>query len=266
MGRYTGETVEAAVATAGKKLGVATDQLNVKVVQQPRHGFLEIGRREAIIEATVKQTPKKTIKRVVKDKPRHQQTVNKVKAQRKHHSQPHHEVPRDQEQEVDPAEMKRRHEQNVKRVEEASKELAAYLKDVFAHLGIQVKPVVDEIRAHEVKIDLQSEQSGKIIGHHGRRINAMEQISNAFMNYHGAEKTMVILDTANYRQRRKESLHQLAERSVMDVVSTGQAVFLDPMPARERKQLHQELQDNDHVKTYSHGREPYRSIVIAPKN
>ena len=77
---------------------------------------------------------------------------------------------------------------------------------------------------------------------------------------------MVILDTANYRQRREESLRQLAERSVMEVVSTGQAVFLDPMPARERKQLHQELQENDHVKTYSHGREPYRSVVIAPKN
>ena len=151
-------------------------------------------------------------------------------------------------------------------MEKVSQELADYLKNVFANLGIEVKPVVSDVRSHEVKIDLQSEQSGRIIGHHGRRINAMEQLSNAFMNYHGAEKTMVILDTANYRQRREESLHQLAERSVMEVVSTGQAVFLDPMPARERKQLHQELQENDHVKTYSHGRDPYRSVVIAPKN
>lgn len=162
--------------------------------------------------------------------------------------------------------MKRRHEENIKRVEKVSQELVDYLKSVFANLGIEVKPIVSDVRSHEVKIDLQSEQSGRIIGHHGRRINAMEQLSNAFMNYHGAEKTMVILDTANYRQRREESLRQLAERSVMEVVSTGQAVFLDPMPARERKQLHQELQENDHVKTYSHGREPYRSVVIAPKN
>ena len=162
--------------------------------------------------------------------------------------------------------MKRRHEENVKRVEKVSQELADYLKNVFANLGIEVKPVVSDVRSHEVKIDLQSEQSGRIIGHHGRRINAMEQLSNAFMNYHGAEKTMVILDTANYRQRREESLRQLAERSVMEVVSTGQAVFLDPMPARERKYLHKIAEQHAEVRTYSHGREPFRSIVIAPQN
>ena len=262
MGRYTGETVESAVASASKELGVMTDQLTVKVIQQPRHGFLGIGRREAIVEIKVKKAPKKNVKKTTKNKTTREQP--KEKRQEKRQTKPRHNSASDQE--VDPAEMKRRHEQNVKRVEKASQELAAYLKDVFAKLGIPVNPVVSDVRAHEVSIDLQSEQSGKIIGHHGRRINAMERLSNAFMNYHGAEKTMVILDTANYRQRREESLHQLAERSVMEVVSTGQAVFLDPMPARERKQLHQELQDNTHVKTYSHGREPYRSIVIAPKN
>lgn len=260
MGRYTGETVEQAVTAASKKLGVAVEQLTTKIIQQPRHGFLGIGRREAIVEAAIKQTHK------IAKKDQHDRDHHVVKQQRKpqrgqavhHRSTP--------EREVDPAEMKRRHDQNVKRVGKVSRELAEYLRAVFTNLGIEVNPVVDSVRSHEVKVDLQSEQSGRVIGHHGRRINALEQLSNAFMNYHGAEKTTVILDTANYRQRRKESLHQLAERSVMEVVSTGQAVFLDPMPAQERKQLHQELQENDHVKTYSHGREPYRSVVIAPKN
>lgn len=259
MGRYTGETVEEAVASASKKLGVAVDQLEVKTIQQPRHGFLGIGRREAIIEVSIKKAQKK-------DKNKGNHGHHKANQQTKVQQQPKTRHKSTPDREVDPAEMKRRHEQNVKRVEKVSQELADYLKNVFANLGIEVKPVVSDVRSHEVKINLQSEQSGRIIGHHGRRINAMEQLSNAFMNYHGAEKTMVILDTANYRQRREESLHQLAERSVMEVVSTGQAVFLDPMPARERKQLHQELQENDHVKTYSHGRDPYRSVVIAPKN
>ncbi len=260
MRRYTGETVEQAVASASKELGVAVDQLKTKVIQQPRHGFLGIGRRDAIVEVSVRKAQK------VDKKDKQTRDHHKAKQQRKSQqkSKVHHEAT--PEHEVDPAEMKRRHEQNVKRVGKISQDLATYLKDVFAKLGIEVNPVVNDVRSHEVKIDLQSEQPGRIIGHHGRRINAMEQLSNAFMNYHGAEKTMVILDTANYRQRREESLQQLAERSVMEVVSTGQAVFLDPMPARERKQLHQELQDNAHVRTYSHGREPYRSVVIAPKN
>ena len=60
MGRYTGETVEEAVASASKKLGVAVDQLEVKTIQQPRHGFLGIGRREAIIEVSIKKAKRKT--------------------------------------------------------------------------------------------------------------------------------------------------------------------------------------------------------------
>ena len=40
MGRYTGETVEQAVASASKKLGVAKEQLKITIVQSARHGFL----------------------------------------------------------------------------------------------------------------------------------------------------------------------------------------------------------------------------------
>jgi spoIIIJ-associated protein len=131
---------------------------------------------------------------------------------------------------------------------------------------VETTPQVKQVAAHEITVDIQSPASGRVIGHHGRRINAMEQLAAAFMDYHGAPKTAVVLDTSDYRQRRREALHELAERSVTEVVASGQAVFLDPMPARERKQLHRELEDNAHVRTYSHGREPYRSVVIAPRN
>ena len=63
----------------------------------------------------------------------------------------------------------------------------------------------------------------------------------------------------------KVALAKLAQRSVTEVIATQQAVFLAPMPARERKFLHQYLETEPQVKTYSHGREPYRSLVIAPK-
>lgn len=255
MERYTGESIEAATLAASKELGVARDDLKIKVIQQPRHGFLGIGRREAVIEA-VGPTLTKKEKPVVKAFVKSQQSSFYAPKDKK----------KVDEQEIDSAEMKRRHVQNLKQVEEAGQQLVTYLEDVFAQLGIKVIAEIKGVRSHEIKIDLQSDQSGKIIGHHGRRINAMEQLSQVFMNYHHGEKTMVVLDTANYRKRREESLHQLAERSATEVLASGKAVFLDPMPARERKQLHRELESNSHVKSYSHGREPYRSVVIAPKN
>ncbi|KRL27828.1 RNA-binding protein [Limosilactobacillus frumenti DSM 13145] len=265
MGQFKGATVEEAVKAASQQLGTNEDHLTVTVIQQPRHGFLGIGRRAAVIEAKVKPTKEskpKVAKVAKKVKPAKSKVANKVKS---HHQpvQPNHKKA---DGEIDPAEMKRRHEENVNRVRESSQQLIQYLSDIFTELKVHVEPEIKEVRSHEVVIDLKSEQSGRIIGHHGRRINALEQLSNAFMNYHGASKTIVILDTANYRQRRQKALHTLAERSVTEVVATGQAVFLDPMPARERKQIHKELENNRHVRTYSHGREPYRSVVIAPAN
>lgn len=266
MAQYTGKTVEEALNQARQQLGVADDQLVTKVVQQSRRGFLGIGRRLAIVEVKMKKPmDHQSVQAVTKQRhSSHKANSQQLAAQKE--SKPASVSRHQNDEEIDPAEMKRRHEQNVQRVKNSAQELVQYLQEVCAQLQITVKPVIKEIRSHEVVIDLQSEQSGRIIGHHGRRINALEQISNAFMNYHGAAKTIVILDTADYRERRRQALHTLAERSVTEVVATGQAVFLDPMPARERKQLHQELENNRHVRTYSHGREPYRSVVIAPAN
>ncbi len=139
-------------------------------------------------------------------------------------------------------------------------------KAVFKELGIAVEPRIINLEAHDLKIDLQTEENGRVIGKYGRRINAMEQLSNIFMDYHGAAKVNVELDASNYRERRQEAVHNMAQKAAMEVVASGKAVFMDPMPARERKQIHHELENNHHVKTYSHGREPYRSIVIAPKD
>lgn len=137
---------------------------------------------------------------------------------------------------------------------------------MLAALGVTAKPKIVKLRTHELVVDLQADNSGRVIGFHGRRINALEQLGTAFLSYHGVDDPGLILDTSNYRQKRQQSLEKLAARCVTEVIATGQAVFLDPMPARERKYLHHVLEDNPRVKTYSHGRDPYRSVVVAPKN
>lgn len=243
---FTGATLEEAQQQAEEELKPrGQQQLVYKVVQEPRHGFFGIGRREAKIEAEIKEP------------------VAKATSQPNDSAQKFH-VQTDQELDVQ-AEMRARHQVRMKHVEEASGKLVKYLKDVLKTLNIEVEPVVANAQSHEILVELKTDQPGRIIGRHGRRINALEQVSAAFMNYHGVPKMTVILDTSNYRQRRQVAIHQLAQRAVTEVVASGQAVFLDPMPARERKQLHQELEKNTHVKTYSHGREPYRSVVVAPR-
>lgn len=259
---FVGTTIADAKQVAQRQLNPTGGQaLHIKVIQEPRRGFLGIGRRQAKIDVTIKE------KLVLEEKaPKAKMQKTAAQSAPLKVKQDDHRSKQMDDAEPDPAEIKRRHLANIDRVRNSGRLLVDYLTAVCAQLGIEVQPVITDVQAHEIRVDLKTAASGKIIGRHGRRINALEQLSNAFMDYHGAPKTIVILDTANYRQRREETVKKLAQRSVMEVVASGKAVFLDPMPARERKIIHQELENNDHVKTYSHGREPYRSIVIAPKN
>lgn len=288
MAKFTGKTVEDALQQASRSLKKPVKELRVQVIKKPRHGFLGIGRRNAVIEATAVPQPNSP-KTAAPVKP--QMTAGKkaavkpdqlqgkqtpvISAQpemstsskaKSHHGGEKKKGVKQAGDEVDPAVIQAHHEANLKRVRSAGKQLTHYLQDIFRHLGVQVEPEITNVQAHEIQVDIKTTASGRVIGHHGQRINALEKVSEAFMNYHGAPKASVILDTSNYRARRQKALHELAQRSLTEVVASGQAVFLDPMPARERKQLHKELEGNPHVRTYSHGREPYRSVVVAPQN
>ena len=71
-----------------------------------------------------------------------------------------------------------------------------------------------------------------------------------------------MLDVENYRQRRKETLEQLAVRLASRVKHEGDKVMLEPMNGYERKIIHMALQNKEHVRTESEGQDPYRHVVI----
>lgn len=166
---------------------------------------------------------------------------------------------------LSPAEIAARHEQNLHRMSAAATKLVDYLEQAYRALGVDVSATVQSSGAKDVTIELNAPTPGRVIGYHGRRINAFEVLSVAFLNYQGVKDALVTLDSEGYRAKRAQTITRIGERAVTDVIASGQAVFLDPMPARERKLLHKQLEDNPNVKTYSQGREPFRSVVIAPK-
>nr|WP_290123445.1 RNA-binding cell elongation regulator Jag/EloR [Lentilactobacillus otakiensis] len=155
--------------------------------------------------------------------------------------------------------------ENTIDVEEVSQKLANYLNDVLEAMGFSFKLKLDLKSRHSIYIDIDTDQESRLIGRHGRTINALQNLSQIFINRLGANNVNVELDTANYRSRRSESLVQLADKTARNAIANGKPVYLNPMPAFERKQIHNALADNDHVMTYSTGKEPHRVIVVAPK-
>lgn len=104
-----------------------------------------------------------------------------------------------------------------------------------------------------------------LIGRHGQTIDAVQYLLNAVTHRtYGDERKEVVVDAAGYRERRRTTLEALAVRTAQQVLTSGEAVELDPMTAVERKVVHLRLQDVDGVTTGSEGTEPNRYVVVAP--
>ena len=273
MSEYQGKTYQDAVLKAQQDLNKPQAELTITVVDPGRRGLFGLGARPVKIEAVVKKvvepaTPTlssspEEVAPVQQEDPAEQtpQLIEEPVATEQPEGNPEG-APDGQ---LSPAEIAARHEQNLHRMSAAATKLVDYLEQAYRALGVDVSATVQSSGAKDVTIELNEPTPGRVIGYHGRRINAFEVLSVAFLNYQGVKDVQVTLDSEGYRAKRAQTITRIGERAVTDVIASGQAVFLDPMPARERKLLHKQLEDNPNVKTYSQGREPFRSVVIAPK-
>ncbi|MNC54761.1 R3H domain protein [compost metagenome] len=90
-------------------------------------------------------------------------------------------------------------------------------------------------------------------------------MTNIIANRYSDSFIRIVLDAENFRERRRKTLEDLAERLAGRVIRTRKEVALEPMSPQERKVIHSKLQDHPEVKTYSKGEEPNRRVVITLK-
>lgn len=103
-----------------------------------------------------------------------------------------------------------------------------------------------------------------LIGKRGQTLNALQQLAQLVANKSSDQFKVVRIDIGNYRERREQSLQQLAERMADKAVRNGRKVQLEPMPSHERKVIHHALSNRLDIETYSEGADPHRYLVIEP--
>jgi spoIIIJ-associated protein len=106
---------------------------------------------------------------------------------------------------------------------------------------------------------------GILIGKRGQTIDSLQYLANLMINGRGIKDYNVILDTGNYRKRRRDTLEALARNIARKVRDTRQNVKLEPMSRFERHIIHTALQNNKDVRTFSEGNEPHRYVVVGIK-
>ncbi len=116
---------------------------------------------------------------------------------------------------------------------------------------------------NDINVELKGNDSSKLIGYRGETLNSIQIVMSTIANKNVMGKVRIILDIAGYREKRKKVLEDLADKISKTVIKTGKTIMLEPMPAYERKIIHTRLQNNEKVKTFSKGEEPYRKIVIS---
>lgn len=139
-----------------------------------------------------------------------------------------------------------------------------FLREVTLAMGLTVNVEANQ-KDKYLYVNLVGENMGILIGKRGQTLDALQYITNLAVGRHGDSQMSVVIDTENYRRRRRDTLEGLARTISRKVRDKRQNVKLEPMTRFERHVIHTVLQHDKFVKTFSEGNEPYRHVVIAPK-
>ncbi len=142
----------------------------------------------------------------------------------------------------------------------------SFLADVFKSMNIAV---VIDAKYNEIDntldIDLSGDDMRVIIGKRGQTLDSLQYLTSLVVNKGKEEYIRVKVDTENYRQRRKDTLENLAKNISFKVKRTKRSVSLEPMNPYERRIIHSALQNDKYVTTHSEGEEPFRRVVVTLK-
>ena len=141
-----------------------------------------------------------------------------------------------------------------------------FLNDVFASMNMTV---VINVKYNEeektMDIDLSGDEMGVLIGKRGQTLDSLQYLVSLVVNKESEDYIKIKVDTENYRQRRKETLENLAKNIAYKVKRNKRAVSLEPMNPFERRIIHSALQNDKYVTTHSEGEEPFRRVVVTLK-
>lgn len=264
------KTVNDAIIEASTQLETPSTEIGYEVIAEGSTGFLGIGRKQAVIKAwkkseekveapIAKKEVKKEIKRESKEVKREiKEEVKAVKKQTKKVEKKGEPVV------VEAVEKEEKTEKPVEIKEETKTACETFLKDVLTTMGMEVKFTTSIDEDGALCINMDGENMGILIGKRGQTLDSLQYLTNRVANKMQDGYVRVKLDTENYRQRRKETLENLAKNIAHKVKRTKRAVSLEPMNPYERRIIHSALQADRYVSTHSEGEEPFRRVVITP--
>jgi len=222
-----GKTSTEAIEKGLKELRLTRNQVEIKILEEKKKSFFNILDPHIV---KVEITEKEGIKETQERRPRKEEKrpINK---------------------------------QEAKKAEEI---IGNFLKEFLNKVSEDIEYKIEETPEY-IEVVVTGKGAAKLIGYRGETLYSIENILKAIANKKSENRVVVRLDIEDYKQKRVETLEEVARRKASIVERTGKMITLEPMKAYERKIIHSVLQDNPNVETRSIGQEPKRRIVITKK-
>ncbi len=144
---------------------------------------------------------------------------------------------------------------------DAAREIVSQL---LTRMGIRCQVTARET-PEAIVVDVSGRDLGVLIGWRGETLRALQTMTNLLASRRLAPEQRVIVDVERYRQRRENTVREIAYRAARQVKVTGDPITLDAMQPFERRAIHLALEADPDVMTLSIGEEPERRVVVGPK-
>ncbi|MEO6654281.1 MAG: RNA-binding cell elongation regulator Jag/EloR [Ilumatobacteraceae bacterium] len=291
----TGKSIDEAKDLALDRLGVAADEAEFDVVEEPKSGLFGRVRGEARVRARVMPTAVRP-KQERRPRGRNQKRDADTKASSDTSSDSSDEsdttdsdapakpkkvtkaskvsnASKDRTDRPQPAKQNREHNRmdderqqsdvTPQEVGEAASAFMAQLADAFGYEDATSELTVD---GTDLEVRLSGAELGLMVGPGGRTLTAIQDLVRvASQRRLGDHETRLRIDVGGYREKRRGALEKFAASVAAQVIETGEPKALEPMPSNDRKAIHDAIIEIDGVTSRSDGDDPRRRVVITPE-
>lgn len=153
--------------------------------------------------------------------------------------------------------------------------VAAVAKEVLEELLSRMKLTAEvELKSslegasaetESIVLEVKGDDLGILIGRRGETLASLQYLVRLIIAHYQKARVPLTIDVEGYKQRRYQSLRELALRLAQKAKSSGRSVTLEPMPADERRIVHLALSVNPDVTTQSIEEGEVRKVVILPR-
>ena len=139
------------------------------------------------------------------------------------------------------------------------------LENILTLIPMEGTTVNAEQTDGAISLTINGDKSGLLIGRKGRTLDALQFIVNKIVSKTLEKRIKVVIDSENYRQRRRDSLIQMALRMGDKAKSIRKPVITNLLNPHDRRIIHLALKDDGALDTKSRGEGILKKILIIPK-